>query len=106
MTSTKSHLLSEHVKQNLVAVTSAISENQVTFPYFMAFNTLLNNMELIKRIYLNFTKGNFAAEVTKEEFLYAAQQVTNVSEIQLQFFVELLIAIRHSKSPSPPASPN
>lgn len=75
MTSTKSHLLSEHVKQNLVAVTSAISENQVTFPYFMAFNTLLNNMELIKRIYLNFTKGNFAAEVTKEEFLYAAQQV-------------------------------
>lgn len=88
MTSTKSHLLSEHVKQNLVAVTSAISENQVTFPYFMAFNTLLNNMELIKRIYLNFTKGNFAAEVTKEEFLYAAQQVgqTIFSKFILRFF--------------------
>jgi len=89
MTSTKSHLLSEHVKQNLVSVTSAISENQVTFPYFMAFNTLLNNMELIKRIYLNFTKGNFATEVTKEEFLYAAQQMSQITPLEINILFDL-----------------
>lgn len=89
MTSTKNHLLSEHVKQNLVAVTSAISENQVTFPYFMAFNTLLNNMELIKRIYLNFTKGSFATEVTKEEFLYAAQQMSQITPLEINILYDL-----------------
>ncbi|KAH7950927.1 hypothetical protein HPB52_003135 [Rhipicephalus sanguineus] len=66
MVSVKSHLLSEDVKKNLVAVAgSASGGHQVTFPYFMAFNSLLNNMELVKKIYLNFTKGNSSLEVTK-----------------------------------------
>lgn len=38
---------------------------KVSFPYFMAFNSLLNNMELIKRIYLNATNGHRYEEVTK-----------------------------------------
>lgn len=37
----------------------------VSFPYFMAFITLLNNMELVKRIYLNASNENHHREVTK-----------------------------------------
>lgn len=37
----------------------------VSFPYFMAFITLLNNMELVKRIYLNASNENHNREITK-----------------------------------------
>jgi len=49
----------------LQAVGAGQSGRKVSFPYFMAFNSLLNNMELIKRIYLNATNGHRYQEVTK-----------------------------------------
>lgn len=90
MHNVKSHLLSDHVRESLVAVSSATQTgHQVTFPYFMAFNTLLNNMELIKRIYLNFTKGSASTEVTKEEFLYAAQQMSQITPMEIDILYNL-----------------
>ncbi|XP_076323252.1 electrogenic aspartate/glutamate antiporter Aralar, mitochondrial-like [Tachypleus tridentatus] len=86
MISVKSHLLTENVKQNLVTVTEG---HMVTFPYFMAFNCLLNNMELVKRIYLNFTNGNMNQEVTKEEFLYAAQQISALTPMEVDILFQL-----------------
>ncbi|XP_013781722.1 calcium-binding mitochondrial carrier protein Aralar1-like [Limulus polyphemus] len=86
MISVKSHLLTESVKQNLVAATEG---HMVTFPYFMAFNSLLNNMELVKRIYLNFTNGNMNQEVTKEEFLYAAQQISALTPMEVEILFQL-----------------
>lgn len=66
MINIKSHLLTREVKANLVAAASGgQGGKRVSFPYFMAFNSLLNNMELIKRIYLNATTGNRNQEVTK-----------------------------------------
>ena len=50
------------VKQNLVA---AIPGSQVSFPFFMAFISLLSNIELIKKIYLNATNGSRTIEITK-----------------------------------------
>lgn len=66
MINIKSHLLTNEVKANLVAAAAGgQGGKRVSFPYFMAFNSLLNNMELIKRIYLNATNGNRNQEVTK-----------------------------------------
>ena len=66
MVSIKSHLLTPEVKANLVAAAGGGQMGKrVSFPYFMAFNSLLNNMELIKRIYLNATSGIRNQEVTK-----------------------------------------
>jgi hypothetical protein len=66
MMNIKSHLLTDEVKANLVAAASGgQAGKRVSFPYFMAFNSLLNNMELIKRIYLNATNGTRNQEVTK-----------------------------------------
>ncbi|XP_042896208.2 calcium-binding mitochondrial carrier protein Aralar1 isoform X1 [Parasteatoda tepidariorum] len=89
MVSVKSHLLSEDVRRNLVAAAGGTAGHQVSFPYFMAFNTLLNNMELVKKVYLNFTKNNTNVEVTKEEFLYAAQQMSQITPLEVDVLFQL-----------------
>ncbi|CAG2101443.1 unnamed protein product [Medioppia subpectinata] len=90
MLNCKIHLLSEYVKPNLVAVAGGgTGGHNVTFPYFMAFNSLLNNMELVKRIYLSFTKGNHQLEMTKEEFLYAAQQMSQLTPLEIDILFHL-----------------
>ncbi|CAG2169823.1 unnamed protein product, partial [Oppiella nova] len=90
MLNCKIHLLSEYVKPNLVAVAGGgTGGHLVTFPYFMAFNSLLNNMELVKRIYLSFTKGNLQLEMTKEEFLYAAQQMSQMTPLEIEILFHL-----------------
>lgn len=90
MLNCKSHLLSADVKPNLVAVAGGSTGGHlVTFPYFMAFNTLLNNMELVKKIYLTFTKGNMQLEMTKEEFLYAAQQMSQITPLEIDILFQL-----------------
>ena len=62
MVNIKSHLLTEPVKANLV---SACQNHQVSYPFFVAFISLLSNIELIKKIYLNATNGSRTLEVTK-----------------------------------------
>lgn len=90
MISCKSHLLSEDVKKNLVGV--AASEHgghKVSFPYFMAFCSLLNNMELVKKIYLHFTKGDTHTEMTKEEFVATAQQMSQMTPLEIDILFSL-----------------
>ena len=62
MVAIKSHLLTEPVKQNLVG---ACQGQQVSYPYFQAFISLLSNIELMKKIYLNATDGSRTQEITK-----------------------------------------
>lgn len=47
------------------AVNGSQGPQRVSFPYFMAFISLLNNMELVKRIYLNASNEVRNREVTK-----------------------------------------
>ena len=91
MESVKSHLLSPNVRPNLVAVAggSSTGGHRVTFPYFMAFNALLNNMELVKKIYLTHTNGNRNREVSREEFLYAAQQMSEMTPLEIDVLYNL-----------------
>jgi len=42
----------------------------VSYPYFMAFISLLNNMELLKQIYDLATKRSKVAELTKGFYLF------------------------------------
>ena len=54
------------VKMNLVAAAQASGGSQtISYPYFVAFISLLSNIELIKKIYLNATNGSRTTEVTK-----------------------------------------
>ncbi|XP_063227587.1 calcium-binding mitochondrial carrier protein Aralar1 isoform X3 [Bacillus rossius redtenbacheri] len=84
MISIKSHLLTKEVRENLVAAAGGgLGGRRVSFPFFMAFNSLLNNMELIKRIYLNATNGIRNQEVTKEEFLHSAQMMSQITPLEV-----------------------
>ncbi|XP_053594783.1 calcium-binding mitochondrial carrier protein Aralar1 isoform X1 [Microplitis demolitor] len=90
MLNIKSHLLTKEVKENIIAAaTTAHGGRKVSFPYFMAFNSLLNNMELIKRIYLNATNGHRYQEVTKEEFLYSAQMMSQITPLEVDILYHL-----------------
>ncbi|XP_022645155.1 calcium-binding mitochondrial carrier protein Aralar1-like isoform X2 [Varroa jacobsoni] len=97
MLSCKSHLLSENVKKNLVAV--AASEHgghKVSFPYFMAFCSLLNNMELVKKIYLHFTKGDTRTEMTREEFAATSAQMSHMTPLEIDILFNLCSFLSNS----------
>uniref|UniRef100_A0ABD2WES0 EF-hand domain-containing protein n=1 Tax=Trichogramma kaykai TaxID=54128 RepID=A0ABD2WES0_9HYME len=97
MLSIKSHLLTKDVKDNLVAALNLGQHGRkVSFPYFMAFNSLLNNMELIKRIYLNATNGHRHQEVTKEEFLHSAQMMSQITPLEVDILFHLCDLLHHT----------
>lgn len=62
----------------------------------MAFNKLLNNMELIKRVYLNATNGHRSQEVTKEEFLSSAQLMSQITPLEVDILFQLCDMIHHA----------
>ncbi|KAL7730451.1 hypothetical protein ACLKA6_016674 [Drosophila palustris] len=86
----KRHLLTPDVKDNLVAVTEG---HRVSFPYFIAFTSLLNNMELIKQVYLHATKGSRTETVTKNELLYAAQTMSQITPLEIDILFQLTGAV-------------
>ncbi|KAB7496155.1 Calcium-binding mitochondrial carrier protein Aralar1 [Armadillidium nasatum] len=93
MINIKQHLLTEPVKNNLVA---AAGGHKVSFPFFMAFNSLLGNMELVKRIYLNASQGSRAQEVTKEEFLHSSQMMSQITPLEVEILFNLTNLISQS----------
>jgi len=86
MTSIKSHLLTDPVKANII---SACQGRQVSYPFFVAFISLLSNIELIKKIYLNATNGSRTLEVTKEEFLHSAQMMSQITPLEVDILFVL-----------------
>jgi len=84
MTSVKSHLLTPAIKANLRAAAQGGPNGQsVSYAYFIAFISLLSNMELIKKVYLNATNGSRTIEITKEEFLYSAQMMSQITPLEI-----------------------
>lgn len=90
MTSIKSHLLTKQVQSHLIeAASQSQGGSRVSFPYFIAFNSLLNNMELVKRIYLNVTHGHRTQEVSKEEFMHSAQAMSQMTPLEVEILFHL-----------------
>ncbi|XP_055327973.1 calcium-binding mitochondrial carrier protein Aralar1-like isoform X2 [Paramacrobiotus metropolitanus] len=94
MTNVKSHLLTAFVRDNLVAVAGGKGSTRVSFPYFMAFNNLLNNMELIKRIFTTVTRNNLKTPLTKEEFLTGSQVWSQVTPLEVDILFHIA-SLRH-----------
>ena len=113
MVSIKSHLLTEPVQHNLI---SAAQGQQVSYAYFVAFISLLSNIELIKKIYLNATNGSRTQEVTKgmapnvhglypqqctsflfsEEFLHSAQMMSQITPLEVDVLYQLCDLLHQS----------
>lgn len=93
MLNIKSHLLTHPVQTNLVA---AATGHKVSFPFFIAFNSLLTNMELCKRVYLNSSGGSRTQEVTREEFLHSAQMMSQITPLEVDILFHLTELISES----------
>ncbi|XP_050343664.1 calcium-binding mitochondrial carrier protein Aralar1 isoform X3 [Nymphalis io] len=90
MLTVKNHLLTKELKNKVIMASGfPQGERKISFPYYMAFNSLLNNMELIKRVYLNATNGHRTYEVTKEEFLHSAQMMSQITPLEVDILFTL-----------------
>lgn len=96
MISLKSYLLTPFVKENLVTVTlGGERHRQVSYTYFIAFISLLNNMELVKKIYMAASQRDANREVTKEEILYQAQDfAAQITPMEVDILFQLA-GLRH-----------
>lgn len=63
----------------------------------MAFNSLLNNMELIKRVYLNASSGSRVEEVSKENLLYSSQLMSQITPLEVDILYQLTNSISQSR---------
>lgn len=90
MTTVKGHLLTEYVRNNLIAVSGGTnSAHKVRFPFYQAFNSMLAKVELFKRIYLGIVRGNLDFQVTKDEFLNAIQPYAQITPYEVEIFFKL-----------------
>lgn len=95
----KNHLLSPYVKDNLkdlIKQCSINNQNQtvITYPFFIAFICLLNNMELIKKIYLEASGDHQNREISRGEFMRAAQQFSQVTPLEVNILFNLVKSFR------------
>ncbi|CAB4061852.1 SLC25A12_13 [Lepeophtheirus salmonis] len=92
MVDIKSHLLTDTVKNNLLGVGHLFAgeSGKVSYPpFFVAFISLLSNIELIKKVYLNATSGSRVTEVSKEEFMHSAQMMSQITPLEIDILFKL-----------------
>ena len=93
MVSIKAHLLTDAVKQNLISATQMGADpgnpREVSYPYFVAFISLLSNIELVKKIYLNATDGSRTTEITKDQFMHSAQMMSQITPLEIDILFHL-----------------
>ncbi|KAH9514273.1 hypothetical protein Btru_028563 [Bulinus truncatus] len=87
----KSYLLSPFVKENIVSVILGEGyQRQISYAYYTAFISLLNNIELCKRIYLSATRKDETRPLSKEEFLYQSQEFTQITPLEVDILYQLV----------------
>lgn len=77
------------MKTLLILFDQVTEGHKVSFAYFMAFISLLNNMELIKRVYLNATLGSRTEAITKDELLLSAQRMSQITPLEIDILYQL-----------------
>ncbi|XP_005152663.1 electrogenic aspartate/glutamate antiporter SLC25A12, mitochondrial [Melopsittacus undulatus] len=89
MVTLRSHMLTPFVEENLVSVAGGTVSHQVSFSYFNAFNALLNNMDIVRKIYSNIAGTRKDIEVTKEEFTHSAIHFAQITPLEVDILYQL-----------------
>ncbi|KAK2150605.1 hypothetical protein LSH36_399g06029 [Paralvinella palmiformis] len=63
---------------------------RVSYQFFTAFISLLNNMELVKRIFTSAGKAQPNSELTKEELLHEAEKFTQITPMEIDILFQLV----------------
>ncbi|KAM7407454.1 hypothetical protein PAMA_003263 [Pampus argenteus] len=93
MATIRHHMLTPFVEENLV---SAAGGHMVSFSYFNAFSALLNNMELVRKIYSTLAGTHRDTLVTKEEFVHAANKFGQITPMEIDILYQLAGLHSHS----------
>ncbi|CAB1328495.1 unnamed protein product [Coregonus sp. 'balchen'] len=96
MATIRHHMLTPFVEENLVSVAGGSTSHMVSFSYFNAFNALLNNMELIRKIYSTLAGTYKDTLVTKEEFVSAANKFGQINPMEIDILYQLSGLYAHS----------
>ncbi|XP_017547873.1 calcium-binding mitochondrial carrier protein Aralar1 isoform X1 [Pygocentrus nattereri] len=96
MVTIRHHVLTAFVEENLVSVVGGGTSHMVSFSYFTAFNSLLNNMELIRKIYSTMAGTRKDKLVTKEEFVNAANKFGQITPMEVDILYQLSGLHNHS----------
>ncbi|XP_061579510.1 electrogenic aspartate/glutamate antiporter SLC25A12, mitochondrial-like [Cololabis saira] len=96
MATIRHHMLTPFVEENLVSAAGGSTSHMVSFSYFNAFNALLNNMELIRKIYSTLTGTSKDTLVTKEEFILAANRFGQITPMEVDILFQLVRLHSHS----------
>uniref|UniRef100_A0A8C6PXY1 Solute carrier family 25 member 12 n=6 Tax=Nothobranchius TaxID=28779 RepID=A0A8C6PXY1_NOTFU len=96
MATIRHHMLTPFVEENLVSAAGGGTSHMVSFSYFNAFNALLNNMELIRKIYSTLTGTHKDTLVTKEEFVHVANKFGQITPMEIDILFQLVGLHSHS----------
>ncbi|XP_059174413.1 electrogenic aspartate/glutamate antiporter SLC25A13, mitochondrial-like isoform X3 [Physella acuta] len=89
--SLKSYLLTPFVRENIITVIVGEGhQRQISYAYYTAFISLLNNIELCKRIYMGATRRDETKPLSKEEFLYQAQEFSQITPLEVDILYQLV----------------
>ncbi|XP_072297354.1 electrogenic aspartate/glutamate antiporter SLC25A12, mitochondrial-like isoform X1 [Eucyclogobius newberryi] len=89
MATIRHHMLTPFVEENLVSAAGGGTSHMVSFSYFNAFNSLLNNMELIRKIYSTMAGSRKDTLVTKEEFVHSANKFGQITPMEIDILYQL-----------------
>ncbi|XP_020512869.1 electrogenic aspartate/glutamate antiporter SLC25A12, mitochondrial [Labrus bergylta] len=89
MATIRHHMLTPFVEENLVSAAGGSTSHMVSFSYFNAFNSLLNNMELIRKIYSTLAGTRKDTLVTKEEFVHGANKFGQITPMEIDILYQL-----------------
>ncbi|KAJ8282441.1 hypothetical protein COCON_G00049600 [Conger conger] len=96
MATIRHHMLTPFVEENLVSAAGGSTSHMVSFSYFNAFNSLLNNMELIRKIYSTLAGSRKDTLATKEEFVHAANKFGQITPMEIDILYQLSSLHTHS----------
>ncbi|XP_026768962.3 electrogenic aspartate/glutamate antiporter SLC25A12, mitochondrial isoform X2 [Pangasianodon hypophthalmus] len=96
MSTIRHHMLTPFVEENLVSVVGGGTTHMVSFSFFNAFNSLLNNMEIIRKIYSTLAGTRKDTLITKEEFVNAANKFGQITPLEVDILYQLSGLHTHS----------
>ncbi|XP_029385622.1 calcium-binding mitochondrial carrier protein Aralar1 isoform X3 [Echeneis naucrates] len=96
MATIRHHMLTPFVEENLVSAAGGTTSHMVSFSYFNAFNALLNNMELVRKVYSTLASTQRDTLVTKEEFVRAANKFGQITPMEIDILYQLSGLHSHS----------
>jgi len=99
--------LTEFLRENLTEFVTVDGGHTLKYPTFAAFNSLLDNIEMCRRVfdkmcvnsgYYNDTQASTHFEVTHEQFLQEAVRLSNLTPMEVQVLFKIVKLLRNEES--------